>query len=204
MSPATRKRPPSKRKPAVPKPDDPVKELERQRLEADRLAREGLPQELSQLTAAQIRLAAWLAMPEGEREPQHHSHLAIELGIRPETISVWKRNPLIRQLKELLTGNYAEDVRAEFWGAIKRGLQHSESSYIFAELYARLTGLLQQDPHGALVPVGASAGAAAIGEVKILQVFVDGQEVDDAYAREAAARKLLDLHTERPQTQEEA
>ena len=143
------------------------------------------------LNLEQLRFAIWLATPVAERQPETQRQVARMLRVHPSTLSHWKLDALItaeamRLKRELVKMHVINGLDAQ-------GSKAATGDLDALKFLMRFAGLESfDDLDGSAPMVGANASAT------IIQVQVNGADVDEDTARRVGARKLLQLFEVKP------
>jgi len=100
-----------------------------------------------ELSAGQYALAAWLATPSREREPETQAALACSLHVSEATLSRWRRLPHVRdEVRRLIAASMGERL-PDVLSSLEE--QAVAGSFQHQKLYLELVGLTrpeQQSP----------------------------------------------------------
>jgi hypothetical protein len=150
---------------------------------------EGAAIAINALRPEQETFALWLILPATEREPKMQKELAAQLGVTEETLSRWKSVPQFADAVLALKWSMvrSSDVHRIVDAQVRKALKGNTSAadWVFRVLGLRAGSDRLGDDEGA--PGGALAQASA----SIVNIHVDGQQVEDENARRAAARALV-------------
>jgi len=90
----------------------------------------------------------WLGLPESAREPKKQEHLAHQLGVSPETLTRWKRDPAVIKAKEsavrMLGGNDMYEVAKTITEKAKEG--NFQMARLYMEWQGEIGGRKQEKP----------------------------------------------------------
>lgn len=160
-----------------------------------------LPQQIAaNLPEEQLDYLLWCCLPSTDRQPVTESAYAAEKGMARSTLWRWKANPAFADAVLTLKWSLVKssDVARIFDAQVRKALKGDMAA---ADWVMRHLGL--SVPEAAQGDQGAATfGASA--QASVLQVYVDGRQVDDENARRAAGRAFMGRFRVLPETAEAA
>ncbi len=139
----------------------------------------------------QFEFMLWCCIPEAEREPKALSAYATQHGVDRVTLWRWRQQPGFADQMLALKWSLvkASDVGRIMDAQVRKAVKGNTSA---ADWVFRVLGLRagsDRDDEGNTAPDGALAGAQA--SAAVLNMYVDGQHVEEENARRAGARALM-------------
>jgi hypothetical protein len=89
-----------------------------------------------------MQFGMWLAMPKDVRDPRDQKDFAVKLGVEPETLARWRKDPVVQEAMKNAQNVFLGQHR---WEVLQATVEKAKSgSFQDRRLYFQLTGDLSK------------------------------------------------------------